>query len=382
MIGYKHFLRDLFLITVLTGVGWAGTVSGNPADYNAAQVKLANGVLAVPANVATYTASSTLAIGSTFVVTLPAGFTFGSNPSLTTSGSATFALSAGGMGSQSATFTIGTANVTSGQTISLASFTVNGATALENVTPVANALPITMQAIGVDSSALSFKAFASDVGAAATFVGAIEYIDVNPPSNGTEFGTGNGTDSLTTVMSAIQISPQTVDAATQTVPILGANGSTNTLSNSDTATVTIYGNFAGIARAFSSTTASCGSTLANGTVNAGYIAIPNVPINPEIFFCLTGSGGVIGSNTSGFTNVVVTASASTHDFLSAPVNNEFPGDFCYYNGVGNGGPFGGCLDSWTPPAVPTPALSPWAMIGLAGLILLFGIWKLKARTTT
>jgi len=47
---------------------WAATISGNVADYNAAQVKLANGVLTVPANVATYHATSTLTIGSSFTV--------------------------------------------------------------------------------------------------------------------------------------------------------------------------------------------------------------------------------------------------------------------------------------------------------------------------
>src|SRR5258708_131936 len=82
---------------------WAATISGNVADYNAAQVKLANGVLTVPANVATYQATSTLTIGSSFTVSLPSGFTFGSAPSLTTSGTATFTLSSGGLGSQSAT---------------------------------------------------------------------------------------------------------------------------------------------------------------------------------------------------------------------------------------------------------------------------------------
>lgn len=367
---------------MLTGVAWAGTISGHTADYNAAQVKLANGVLTVPANVATYTANSTLTTGSTFVIALPSGFTFGSNPSLTTSGTATLTLSAGGTGSQSATYTIGTANLTSGQTISFAStFTINGATSLETVTPVASALPLTMQAIGTDASPLSFKAFASDVGGYAIYVNAIQFIDGTPPSNGTEFGTGGNSDNLTAVMSATAISPQSVDAATGTVPILGANGLANTLSGSDTATVTVYGNFAGIARVFSSSTAACTSTSSTGTVNAGSVTIPNVPINIEVFFCLTGSGAVIGSNPTGFTNIVVTPSASTHDFLSAQLYNEFSGQFCYYDGNGNGGIYGGCDLSWTPPAVPTPAVSEWALIALAGLISLFGAWKLRGVRT-
>jgi hypothetical protein len=61
----------------------------------------------------------------------------------------------------------------SGQTVFLQSFTVDGATALGTVTPVANALPITMQAVSTDASPLSFPAFASAQGATAAYVGAV-----------------------------------------------------------------------------------------------------------------------------------------------------------------------------------------------------------------
>ncbi len=366
-------IRALIAFLALAGVSQAGTISGNVADYNAAEVKLAGGAVTVPAGVATYTATATIATGSSFTVTLPSGFTFATAPSLTTSGTSTFTFTSGA-GTGTVTFTVATANVTSGQTISLASFSVNGATALETVTPVASALPLTMQAIGVDASALSFKAFASDVGAQAVFVGAVQYIDINPPSNGTEFF--STPDTLTAVISAIEFSRQMQDAATASVPILGSNGLANVLSPTDTATVAMFGNFGGIAQAFSSSTSDCLHPISYGTVQNQKITIPNVAINTEVFFCMTGSGAVIQATPNGFSAVTVSPGTST-DFLSAPVNIEFPGQICY-QGSGGTGSFGyGCVN-WTPPAVATPTLSQWGMIGLAGMMLLFGLWKLRA----
>jgi len=371
-------LKKIVLGLMAAGVSWAGTIVGHVADYNAADVRNASGVLTVPANVAVYTATATLTIGSNFTVTLPSGFTFGSTPALGTSGTATFALvSGGGMTSQSATFAVSTANVLSGQTISLQSFTVHGAIALATLTPLASALQITMQALGTDASPLSAPAFASSQGATAIFVGAIQFIDERPPSNATEFL--SSPDTLLAVFSATAVSAQTTDT-TFTVPILGSNGLINTISNLDTATFTFGGNFRGIARAFSSTTSDCRSPIAGstGAASLGSVTIPNVPVNREVFFCLLGSGAVLGSNLNGFTNVTVTPGTSS-DFKSAPVTNEFPGEICYTDSGG-----GGCDLNFVPPplVVPTPALSSWAMIGLAGIILMFGVWKLKAIRTT
>jgi len=377
MIGLTRVVLGLMAVSVWTGIGWAGpvsgpgTISGNVADYNAAAVRLANGVLTVPANVAVYTAHSTLPIGSSFIVTLPSGFTFGS-PSLGTSGTSTFTLTSGGNGERSATFTVATANLTSGQTIFLNSFTVQGATALETVTPVANALPISMQAIGTDLSPLSFPAFASAQGATAVFVGAIQLIDDRPPSNATKFF--GSPDTLTAVISAIAIQAQTVDPVNGSVPVLGSNGLANTISNADKATVTVGGNFRGVALPFASSTSDCMTTISNGSAGLTSITIPNVPVDREEFFCLTGSGDVLGNEPNGFSNITVSPGSST-DFLSAPVTVEFPGQICYAMGSS-------CDPNFVPPplVLPTPALSTWAMIGLAGLILLFGAWKLKGVT--
>jgi hypothetical protein len=363
-------LTTLFFCTCAAS---AGTIAGNVADYNAAAVRQTSGVLTVPANVATYTANSTVTIGSSFTIRLPSGFTFGSAPTLTTSGSSTFTLASGGLGSQTATFTVATADLTSGQTISLASFTVNGATALETVTPVASALAITMQVIGTDASPLSFKAFASATGAASIFVGAIQFIDENPPSNATKFL--SSPDTLTAVISAAVVQTQTQDTIATSVPILGSNGLLNVISPSDTFTLVIGGNFGNIARVFSSTTSNCTSPINNGTVNGGSVSIPNVPVNQEVFFCITGSGGVLQSTPNGFTNVSARPGSST-DFLTTPAVVEFAGIICYTSGSG-------CDPNFVPPSQPvaTPALSEWAIIGLAGMILLFGVWKLKARPT-
>lgn len=364
--GFRKTTIAAFALSLCAVTSRAATISGNVENYNAAQVALANGILTVPASPVTYTASAVLTVGSSFVVTLPSGFTFGSAPSLSTSGSATFTLASGGMGSRSATFTVATANVVIGDTISLPSFTVQGATALETVTPSANALPMTMQAIGTDMSALSYNVFASDPGVQAIFVGAIEFIDIDPPSNGTKFGTG--VDSLTVVISAIAVSK---DSA------LGANGMTETLSNSDSVTVSMHGNWSGLAKVFSSNTSECNSVMTYGTVTPSALIVPNVPLEQEVFFCVTGNGGVIEANPSGFSAVTIAPTGTSPDFLAAPVDVEFPGEFCYHGRAGYGNFGYGCVYWNGPNPYPTPALSSWGMFGLGGLILALGAWKLK-----
>jgi IPTL-CTERM motif len=306
----------------------ANTLSANVADYNAAQVTLAAGVLTVPANLATYSVTTAaLTVSSTLVVTLPAGFTFGTAPSLSNTGTSTFTLSSGGVGSQSATFTVGAADLAVGQSVSLDTFAVHGATALETPIPVASALPVTMQSSVADSTPLTAPAFASDPGADAVFVGAIQFIDSSPPSNGTLFGTGTN-DTATAVISAIAISQASRDAATQTVPVLSPAGTANTLAPTDTATVTMGGLFAGIATTFSSTTSDCTHPIATGTVSPTQLTIPNVALNTEVFLCATVTGTTRLQPNPGFTAAF--GPGTSTDFLSGPVNNEFPGDWSIY----------------------------------------------------
>ncbi len=314
-----------FILTTASSLTVANTLTANIADYNAAKLAGTDGVITVPANVATYTVNgaSTLNVGTSLIVTLPSGFTFGSAPSLTTTGTSTFTLVSGGVGSQAATFQIGTAALTDAQSASLATFVVDGATALETLTPVADALPLTMQAVGTDTTPLSVGAFASEPGIQVVYVGAIQFIDQASPSLGTLFGTG--VDSATIVTSAIAISTQVRDTATSSAPVLNPDGTANTTSPSDTATVSIGGHYYGYVAGFSSSTSDCLTPISTGSVTPDAIIVPDVALNVEVFFCATTSGQTkIPYNAAGFVPVVVTPGTST-DFFSAPVNVEFPG---------------------------------------------------------
>jgi hypothetical protein len=334
----KNLMKAFVLPALLfAGVAqsWAGTLSGTVADYNAAQVRLSDGVLTVPASLVTYTATATIPIGTTFNVTLPTGFSFTSSPTLTST-SATFTL-VGTSGAQ-ASFTVAGSSVTSGQTIVLGGYNVQGATALEKITPPAIALPISMQAVGIDAHLITFPEFASDSGIQAVFVGAIQFIDLSPPSNGTKFY--SSPDTPTAVLSAIAIEPETVDFATSTIPILGTNGETNTLNSSDTATIMIPGLlYGGLKSVFPSNVSTCASAINETSyVFQNYLVFVDIPLNKEIFFCVTGNGQPIklfasptGETTYGFNTILVTPNYGVEaDFTSTTnVSIEFSGDFCY-----------------------------------------------------
>jgi hypothetical protein len=187
-------------------------------------------------------------------------------------------------------------------------------------------------------------------------------------------------------VSAIAISPETVDFATQTVPILGADGLTNTLAPGDKATVSFPGSYGGIASFFASSNSACNSSISTGTVTPGALTVSNIPLGVEVFFCVTGSGarirllgagpggGFVGPNTTGLTRVLLNPGSSTDYLASANVLIEYPGDFCYTN---NGGQ--SCVAVNFPSAV--PALSSWGICALAGMLLLFGAWMLKTKQT-
>ena len=158
-------------------------------------------------------------------------------------------------------------------------------------------------------------------------------IDLTSPVLGTEFGTSPAEDSTTAVLSAIAISPELVDAATQSASVLQPSGSLNTLSTADTATVTISGLFNGISAAFASTASDCTTPItgSTGTVAPTQLTVPAVPINREVFFCVTSGGTTLmQQNPAGF-HPTVTPGTST-DFLGAGVNNEFPGLWTYFGG--------------------------------------------------
>jgi hypothetical protein len=229
-----------------------------------------------------------------------------------------------------------------------------------------------------------FKEFASDSGVIAVFVGAVQFIDLTPPSNGSKFGTGSG-DSLTAVLSAIQITAEVFDFATGTVPILGANGLANTLAPGDTATVIVPGTYGNLASVFVSTTSNCASSISTGAVTQGALSFPNVPINVEEFFCVTGGGppmellasGPGGSfinatNATGFAGLSLMPGSATDYLAPNNVTIEYPGDLCYTN---NGGQSCSAVNFTS---VGVPVLSSWGIGAMAGMLLLFGAWMLRS----
>jgi hypothetical protein len=343
----KALVLPAALVVCIAQLSWAvpppvgGSMSGSVAEYNAAQVRDNIGVLTVPAGKVTYTANTAIPVGTYFNVTLPAGmqFTAPTLPTLTNS-AATFTLvSSNG---STAKFQVATAAVAASSTVVLGGYTVRGAFALETVTPVANALPLTMQAVGIDPQPLPFPEFASDTGVQAVFVGAIQFIDLSPPSNGSEFGTGID-DTPLAVISAIAMSAEVVDPVTGSTPILSPNGGPNTLDEYDTATVmfpgALYANFT----AFSSNTSDCLTSLTQGKVTSNAMVFPGIPINKEVFFCVKGTGpqpiqlldfpggGGYGVGAGpGFTTFELIPSHPSDDYLtSTNVNIEFPGLICY-----------------------------------------------------
>jgi hypothetical protein len=311
-------------VVLFGGTSWASPpppVSSQIADYNAAKVALTSGALTVPPDLATYNVTTTaLAIGSSFVVTLPAGFTFASTPSLTNTGTSTFTLTSGGMGSQTATFTVATAALAVGQSLSLAGFNVQGATALETPIPVANALGITLQAIGTDAAPILVPAFASEPGALALYVGAIQFIDTAPPSVGTLFL--GPPDTPLVVLNAFAIQAETVDAATQTVPVLNPDGTANTLAPTDTAVITLTGLFAGVGATFASSDPGCSHPIAPGTFTATNITFSGVPFNAEVFGCAVANGTTqLQQNPNGLSPTL--APGSSVDFQGGPIIPPF-----------------------------------------------------------
>ncbi|MEA2755735.1 MAG: hypothetical protein QOJ54_2024 [Aliidongia sp.] len=320
----------------------------NIADYNAAQATQANGILTVPDGLATYAVNAgggSLEVNSRLTVTLPANFTFNSQPALSDTGTATFSLVAGGVGAQSAVFQVNTAPIIPGQSVTLGTFAVAGATILGTPIPVSGALPLTIQATNNalitnnDATPFSVGAFASEPGASGVYVGAIQFIDLAPPSFGSLFL--SSPDTPTIVLSAAAIHAQTVDAATSTHPVLSPTGALNSLATTDTATVVIAGLFEGIQTAFASTTSDCKTVTTGTTVPAGplQISIPDVPINGEIFFCITaGTGGtLLQQNPNGLVPSALPGTST--DFLAFKPTVEFPGFIVYTHGgvlsVGN-----------------------------------------------
>jgi hypothetical protein len=332
-----------------------------PADYNAAQVAGAGGVVTVPAGLGVYSLNGvgSLEVNSRFTVTLPTGFTFSSAPSLTTGGAGQItstALLSGGIDSQTATFTIGAPAVAGGNTplgstgsLILNQFAVQGTTALETPIPVAAALPIRVQATNNsqinddDAKPLSAPAFASEPGADLLWVPGIALIDLTAPSLGTSYIGWQydaasyidtppyiGPPDTTTIgLLGMRIFPEAEDAATRTVPVLSPNGQANALATSDTATVTVAGLFNGIQSAFLSSTYDCQTPVLTGTVTPTQVSFSGAPLTslsvlPEsLSLCLTADGkSLLQANPQGFAPQL--APGTSTDFLATGGDNLAP----------------------------------------------------------
>jgi hypothetical protein len=304
---------------------------------------------------ATYTVNpggGTLEINSRLTVTLPAGFTFNSSPSLAvSSGGATLALIQGGSGSQFAVFEVDNAPISGGESVTLGSFAVATGTLLDTPIPVAAALPLTMQAtnnaLTTDNDATPFSAgaFASEPGAVATFVGAFSTIDLAPDSFGEEFGPP---DTPTTEIGRVLIQPEisipNPVPLQQPINILTPAAAPNSLSTGDTVTVMIGGSFAGIQTAFASSSANCLSPISGttATVSPFQIAVSGVPINQNnpTFLCMTSSGQtLLPQNPTGFTASVVPGTSTDFLGVAATITPGNAGSITYTNGgvvpVGN-----------------------------------------------
>jgi len=316
-----------------------GTLATSLIKYNAAQVTAAGGTITVPWNglaSAVYTVTNngatttSLEVNSRFTVTLPSGFTFFSQPSLVVSGPSSTSLISGGIGSQTATFTIGSpapgnVPIPSGSTLTLNQVSVQGATALE--TP-GTSLSISVQAvsnslISNNDAAPVFATnatFLSTTGVAATFAStgaqAPSFIDLRSPTFGTLFlNPAPVGDSANTDLGTITL--------TQDVS-LGANGAVATVSTADAVTITINGFFNGIKGSFSTVGGTgCGGTVTSaGTATASSVSVPAslvvAPGGNDI--CITSNGSTLLSPNGNFTAAYAPGAGAT-DFLGGTVSS-------------------------------------------------------------
>lgn len=356
----KTLALPAMLVICIAQQSWAqpagGAISGSVVDYNAAQIRDAGDLVTVPSGMITYSANSAIPVGAFIDVTLPKGFSF-TQPSLPnlSSTDATFQLLT--TSGNTARFVVLTSDAAATSTITLGSYSLKGVNALETVTPVAIALPLTMQVVGIDAKPLAFPEFASDTGVGAVFVGAIQFLDLSYPANGSKWGTGGANDSSTAVLSAIALSTQTVDDATQRVGILSPDGSPNKLASYDTANIEIPGVLYKNFTVFTDFSSDCKSPLSAGKVVSNDMIFLSVPFNREVFFCAKATGGkmieMLGFPSSGFggtgpgyATVHVLPSHPYDDYLaSAGVNIEFAGVNCYtYSGFDES--LGSCVDEY------------------------------------
>jgi len=324
-----------------------GTLAVGTANYNAAAIAAdpAPTVITVPWNgvgpagvFGAYTVTNisnvvttSLEVNSRFTVTLPAGFSFNSAPSLVVGGAAPATsvapLFSGGIGSQTATFIINPPNaqippnpnpppLPAGTILSLNQVAVQGATAL--ATP-GTSLPITVQATANSqtnnddltpvSANLGTPAFTSDAGVTATFTGGGGFIDLATPTLGTKFGVAPP-DTTTLSIGVVQLSSS---------GSLSADGVSHGLNSTDTATLSISGFFNGI----TSASATNGASVVTVTPSAGALTFAAVPVGSgsNNITLLANGTTLLQANPAGF-KVAFTPSAAVTDFLGGSATDS------------------------------------------------------------
>jgi len=311
----KTLILPATLVVCVAQQSWAiptgGSMSGSVAVYNAAQVRDSHDLLTVPTGMVTYTANTAVPIGTDFNVSLPEGFEFTAGPTLTSS-AATFTLL--GHPGRTARFVVASAEAAVGDKIVLGGYRVKGAKALETITPAGIALPVTMQAIGIDPQPLPFGEFASDSGIVATVTGDSITVDLGSPSNGKQFYAPP--DTLTVPFGTATITAET---------ILAPDGNPNALSSSDTASLEFPGFLFGGLSVFASTHADCSVSNWKGKVTATALTFSDLPINQDLFLCAKSSGTQLvklfgypdGETTFGFETGFLLSSHPDDDFSSS-----------------------------------------------------------------
>ena len=324
-----------------------GMVTAPLADYNSAQVLAAGGNVTVPfgailANaVYTVAAGTQLEVGSSFTITLPSGFQFTSLPSVTGPGSTTFPFLSGGIGSNSVTFKVSTTSVPAGGTVSIGSFSVSGATALEGQFG-GNALSMTFQATNNvnagnnDNAPIPVPVFTHAVGSLPdTITPGSGQINLASTPPGTQFVPNGATIATSGLVATFAINTELNDPFNSNAPVLKANGLANTLNSSDTVTITVQGKFTGIATAYASpTVTTCASGVPGGaitgTVTSTSLTFTGVTINTPMQICMVPDGVTLMQEMT--TPFIYTYSAGTSTDFFGGLSQTTAGNFYTYNG--------------------------------------------------
>jgi hypothetical protein len=323
-----------------------GTVTAPLADYNSAQVAGAGGNVTVPfgailANaVYTVAAGTELEVGSRFVMTLP-GFQFQSQPVITAPAGTTLTVVGGGIGSPSITYQVGGAAVAAGGTLSVGQFSISGATALESQFG-GNALPMTFQStnnsttVNDDTAPLSVPVFTHAVGSLPDTItpgsGGINLASTPP---GTQFVPNGATIAGSGQVATFAINTELNDPFNSNAPVLSPSGLANALNPSDTVTITVDGNFTGIATAYADpTVTTCAASAPAGafaaTVTTGSLSFTDVPINTPVQICMIPDGTTL--MIPGSEPYVYTYEAGTSTDFFGGLSQTTAGNFYTYTG--------------------------------------------------